>query len=64
MALLVAQGRVADSHEKVEAQRSADESLNHDPSLQELLEDQLTSADMVIISKADKLEQGQADAVL
>jgi len=59
----VAQGRVADSHEKVEAQRSADESLDHDPSLQELLEDQLTSADMIIISKADKLMEDEADLV-
>ncbi len=59
----VAQGRVADSHEKVEAQRTADESLDHDPSLQELLEDQLTSANMVIISKADQLAEGEADAI-
>jgi len=55
----VADGRIAHDPNKVEAQRAADDSLDHDPSLQELLEDQLTSADMVIISKADLIEDKQ-----
>lgn len=59
----VADGRIAHNPDQVEAQRAADDSLDHDPSLQELLEDQLSSADMVIISKADKLDSSQTDSV-
>ena len=51
----VAAGRYADDEELVEAQRRADDSLNHDPSLQELLEDQLSAADLVVVSKNDLL---------
>ena len=49
----IADGRIAHDPEQVEKQRGADENLDHDPSLQELLEDQLSSADMVLISKTD-----------
>ena len=59
----VADGRIAHNPDNVEAQRGADESLDHDPSLQELLEDQLSSADMVIISKSDKLDGTSIDKV-
>ncbi len=52
----VAAGRYAHSPEDVEAQRSADSSLDHDPSLEELLEDQLSAADLVVISKNDCLD--------
>jgi len=55
----IADGRIAHDPQQVEAQRNADESLDHDPSLRELLEDQLGSADMVIISKADLLDEAQ-----
>ena len=48
-------GRLAHDPGKVADQRSADDSLDHDASLQELLEDQLGSADMVVISKTDQL---------
>jgi cobalamin biosynthesis protein CobW len=51
----VAQGRFADNEDLVEAQRQADDSLDHDPSLQELLDDQLSAADLVVISKNDLL---------
>lgn len=59
----VADGRIAHDPQQVEAQRSADESLDHDPSLQELLEDQLSSADMVIISKSDRLDDSQLRSI-
>ena len=55
----VADGRIAHDPDQVAAQRAADENLDHDPSLQELLEDQLSSADMVIISKADLISKEQ-----
>lgn len=59
----IADGRIAHDPQQVEAQRAADESLDHDPSLQELLEDQLSSADMVIISKSDRLDAAQMASI-
>ena len=53
----LAVGKVAQSTARIEAQRRADSSLDHDPSLHELLEDQLTAADMVVVSKADQMSE-------
>ncbi|PKF61603.1 cobalamin biosynthesis protein CobW [Psychromonas sp. psych-6C06] len=55
----IAAGRFANDEEKVQAQRALDDSLDHDPSLQELLDDQLNSADLVVVSKSDLLNEGQ-----
>ncbi len=55
----VAAGRFADDEHKVQAQRLADDSLDHDPSLQELLDDQLSAADLVMVSKNDLLDEAQ-----
>ena len=52
----VSQGRFASNEDLVEAQRLEDESLDHDPSLEELLDDQLSAADLVIVSKNDLLD--------
>ena len=41
----VAAGRFADDHDKLDAQRSEDESLDHESPLEELFEDQLTVSD-------------------
>lgn len=51
----VAAGRFAHDEDLVQKQRLADESLDHDPSLQELLQDQLSAADLVVVSKSDLL---------
>ncbi len=59
----VAAGRFADDADKVQAQRLADESLDHDPSLQELLDDQLSAADLVVVSKNDLLNEKQRQQV-
>lgn len=59
----VADGRIANKPEQVQQQRSQDESLDHDPTLQELLEDQLGSADLVIVSKTDLLTDEQCNSV-
>ncbi|RUM55254.1 MAG: cobalamin biosynthesis protein CobW [Marinomonas sp.] len=59
----VAAGRFAHDEEKVQAQRLADESLDHDPSLQELLDDQLSAADLVVVSKNDLLDASQRERV-
>ncbi|RTZ63635.1 MAG: cobalamin biosynthesis protein CobW [Aquificaceae bacterium] len=52
----LSEGRFAHSHEQIENQRQADESLDHDPSIQELFEDQLGAADLIIISKNDLVD--------
>lgn len=59
----VAAGRFANNEELVQAQRLADESLDHDPSLKELLEDQLSAADLVVVSKNDLLDENARDNV-
>jgi len=57
-AAAVEEGRFADDPEAVEAQRVADPSLDHDSPLEEVYEDQLACADMVILNKVDLLEEG------
>jgi len=59
----VAAGRFANDEDKVQAQRLADESLDHDPSLKELLDDQLSAADLVVVSKNDLLAEEQRSQV-
>ncbi|THF52122.1 cobalamin biosynthesis protein CobW [Allorhizobium terrae] len=52
----VAAGRFADDHDKVDALRAADESLDHESPIEELFEDQLTCADLIVLNKADLLD--------
>ncbi|TFH87965.1 cobalamin biosynthesis protein CobW [Billgrantia azerbaijanica] len=59
----VADGRYAADVERVEAQRQADENLDHDPSLRELLDDQLDTADLVLVTKSDLLSAAQRQRV-
>lgn len=59
----VAAGRYASDESKVTAQRLADDSLDHEPSLKELLHDQLTVADLVVVSKNDLLNDTEKSAV-
>ena len=59
----VAEGRFADDEDAVQAQREADESLDHDNPLEEVFEDQLFCADMVILNKLDLLPEGAADKI-
>lgn len=49
----VAAGRFAPDVAAVEAQRAADESLDHETPLSEVFEDQIACADIVLLSKAD-----------
>jgi len=58
-----ADGRMAHDPDEVHAQRLADENLDHESSLHELLEDQLMSADLVIVSKNDMLNDAQRKQV-
>ena len=52
----VAAGRFADDVERVNEQRSADDALDHESPLEELFEDQLTCADMIVFNKADLVD--------
>ncbi len=52
----VAAGQFAEDPEAVDAQRKADENLDHDSPLAELFEDQLATADLVVINKIDGLD--------
>ncbi len=52
----VATGTFASDPEAVEAQRLADDSLEHETPLQELFEDQLACADLVILNKTDLVD--------
>ncbi|MCG2841626.1 cobalamin biosynthesis protein CobW [Sandaracinobacter sp. RS1-74] len=49
----VAAGRFATDEAALAAARAADPNLDHDSPLEELFEDQLASADMVVLNKAD-----------
>lgn len=52
----VAAGRFADNPVAVDAQRRADDNLDHDSPLAELFEDQLATADLVVLHKTDGMD--------
>ena len=58
----LAEGRFADDETALQAQREADEALDHESPLAEVFEDQIGCADMVILNKADLLASGGAEA--
>src|ERR1700744_5412837 len=62
-AAAVAEGRFADDPARVAEQRAADPSLDHDNPLEEVYEDQLMSADLVVLNKADLVDKAQLDAL-
>ena len=49
----VADGRFADDPQKLARQRAADPAIEHDNPLEEVFEDQLLCADLVVLNKAD-----------
>lgn len=55
-AAAVADGRFAQDEAALEAQRSADDALDHDTPLAELFEDQIACADLIVVSKSDLLD--------
>ena len=55
-AAAVAEGRVASDEAKLAEQRAKDLSLEHDDPVEELFEDQLRCADLIVISKTDLVD--------
>jgi cobalamin biosynthesis protein CobW len=57
----LAQGRVASDLEALAKQRTADSSLDHDDPIEEVFEDQIACADLVVLNKCDLLDQRGMD---
>ena len=56
-------GRFADDPVKLQAQRQADESIDHENPLEEVYGDQLQCADLIVLNKTDLLDPGTTVAV-
>ncbi len=56
----IAHGQIVSDLDAVQAQRQADPNLEHDSPIEDLFEDQLACADLVVLTKTDRVE---ADAV-
>ncbi|MBC1260156.1 cobalamin biosynthesis protein CobW [Synechococcus sp. BSF8S] len=59
----LAQGSVVGDPAALERQRAADPSLDHLSDLEDLFRDQLEAADLVLMSRADRLDASQREAV-
>lgn len=59
----VADGRFAADETAIAAQRANDESLDHESPLEELFADQLSCADLVVLTKSDLVDDAERAAV-
>ena len=59
----LAKGELVGDLEALEAQRQADEELDHETPIEELFEDQLGCADMVLLTKADRVTDDELGKV-
>jgi len=59
----VAEGRFAHDVAAVDAQRALDENLDHETPLSELFADQMACADMIVVNKADLLDETEAESL-
>lgn len=57
----LAKGQMVGDLDALEAQRQDDESIDHETPIEELFEDQLACADMVLLTKSDMLETTERD---
>ena len=62
-AAALAEGRIALDEAALEAQRAADEALDHESPVEELFQDQLRCADLVVLNKADLVSAEALDTV-
>ena len=60
----VAAGRFADDPAKLAAQRAMDPSVNHDNPLEEVYEDQLLCADLIVLNKTDLMDPADQTRVI
>ncbi len=60
----VAAGRFADDPDALDAQKAADPSLDHDNPLEEVYEDQLLCADLIVLNKTDLLDAAERERVI
>lgn len=58
----VAKGQFAPDLQAVQAQREADDSIDHETPLSEVFEDQISCADIVLLSKADLAKEAGVEA--
>jgi len=59
----LSEGRLASDLAAVEARRKADPALDHESPIEELFEDQLTCADLVVLTKTDLVDAAAMDGV-
>jgi cobalamin biosynthesis protein CobW len=59
----LSEGRFADNEQALAAQRAGDPTLDHENPIEELFEDQLNCADMVILNKIDLLAETESSIV-
>jgi cobalamin biosynthesis protein CobW len=57
----LAEGRVAGDLEALAAQRAADSAVDHDDPIEEVFEDQIACADLVVLNKCDLLDRTGLD---
>src|ERR1700732_4561123 len=60
----LAQGRVAADLDALARQRAADIALDHDDPIEEVFDDQIACADLVVLNKRDLLDRAGADRAL
>jgi cobalamin biosynthesis protein CobW len=60
----LAEGRVAADLEALARQRAADNALEHDNPIEEVFEDQVACADLIVLTKRDLLDAQEADKAL
>jgi len=59
----LANGELVGDLDALEAQRQADESLEHETPIEELFEDQLACADLVLLTKGDRVDEATQNRV-
>ena len=59
----VAEGRFAHDEAAIDAQRAADDTLDHETPLSELFDDQIACADMIVVNKSDLLGESEAETL-
>jgi cobalamin biosynthesis protein CobW len=60
----VAEGRFADDLDAIAQERAEDANIDHDNPLEEVFEDQLACADLIILNKTDLLSEAEEASVL